>query len=167
MEILETERLRLRWLNADDAPFVLELLNDPDWLRYIGDRGVRNLEDARTYISEGPVAMYEQHGCGLYAVDHKEAGTTVGLCGVLRREILDDPDLGFAFLPGYRGRGYAHESAVAVMGYARSVLGMRRIVAVVSPGNDDSVKLLEKLGMQFEKELKLKDGGYLKLYSTG
>lgn len=168
MEVLETERLKLRWLHAGDAPFILELLNDPGWLRHIGDRGVRNLGDARTYIAEGPVAMYERHGCGLCAVDHKESGATVGLCGVLRRDNLDDPDLGFAFLPGYRERGYAYESAAAVMGYARSVLGMRRIVAVVSPGNDASMKLLEKLGFGFERTIHLEEGGKdLQLYATG
>ncbi len=155
MEILETERLRIRWLNRDDAPFILKLLNDPDWLRYIGDRGVRNLDDARAYIEEGPVAMYHEHGCGLYAVDLKEPAETIGLCGVLRRDMLDDPDLGFAFLPGHRGRGYAHESSVAVMCHARSVLGMQRIVAVVSPGNDASMKLLEKLGFRFERMVRL------------
>lgn len=167
MNVLETERLRLRWLTADDAPFILELLNDPDWLRHIGDRGVRNLDDARTYISEGPVAMYHEHGCGLYAVDRKVSGATVGLCGVLCRETLDDPDIGFAFLPGHRGRGYAYESALAVLGYARSVLGMRRIVAVVSPHNDASVKLLKRLGLRFERTVRLDDGKEpLQLFAT-
>lgn len=167
MDILETERLKLRWLHAGDAPFILELLNDPDWLRHIGDRGVRNLADARAYISEGPMAMYRDHGCGLYAVDRRVSGATVGLCGVLCRETLDDPDIGFAFLPAHRGRGYAYESAVAVLGYARSVLGMRRIVAVVSPGNDSSVKLLEKLGFGFERTIRLEEGGEeLRLFAT-
>lgn len=167
MIVLETERLRLRWLTAGDAPFILELLNDPDWLRHIGDRGVRNLDDARSYIAEGPVTMYREHGCGLYAVDRRVSGATVGLCGVLCRETLDDPDIGFAFLPGYRGRGYAYESAAAVLGYARSVLGMGRIVAVVSPHNDASVKLLKRLGLRFERSLRLDDGKEsLQLFTT-
>lgn len=168
MIVLETERLRIRWLDAGDAPFILELLNDPDWLRHIGDRGVRDLIDARTYIFEGPVAMYHRHGCGLYAVDLKESAATIGLCGVLRRDMLDSPDIGFAFLPEYRGRGFAHESSVAVLGHARSVMGMQRIVAVVSPGNTASMKLLEKLGFGFERTIRLEEGGEdLRLYATG
>lgn len=167
MDIIETERLRIRWLYGGDATFILELVNDPDWLRNIGDKGVRDLDDARRYIAEGPVAMYERHGFGLNAVVLKATGEPIGICGILKRDTLDCPDIGFAFLPAHRGRGYAHEAATAVMGHARSVLGLGRIAAVVSPGNDDSVRLLEKLGLRFSHELDDDGTGCLKVYFTG
>lgn len=139
---------------ADDA-FILELLNDPDWLRNIGDRGVRNLEDARAYISEGPMAMYRKHGLGLYLVALKDSGTPIGMCGLLKRDALEHVDIGFAFLPAYRGRGYALEAARAVMAQARDELGLPRVLALVSPGNLASEKLLGKLGLRFEKMIRL------------
>lgn len=167
MDIIETERLRIRWLYDGDAAFILELVNDPDWLRNIGDKGVRDLDDARRYIAEGPVAMYERHGFGLNAVVLKATGEPIGICGILKRDTLDCPDIGFAFLPAHRGRGYAHEAAAAVMGHARSVLGLGRIAAVVSPGNDDSVRLLEKLGLRFSHGLDDDGTDCLKVYFTG
>src|SRR5690606_38235364 len=103
LKVLETQRLVLRRLSAADAPFVLELLNDPAWLEHIGDRGVRTLDDARAYLAAGPVAMYAEHGFGLYLVEVREDGAPAGICGLVRRDFLDDVDLGFAFLPRYRG----------------------------------------------------------------
>ena len=166
MNILETERLVLRELIAADADFVRDLVNDPDWLRNIGDRGVRDAEDARRYILEGPVASYRRHGFGLWAVDLKELEAPIGICGLIQRDYLDSPDIGFAFLPEHRGQGYAMESASAVMEYARGALGFGRVLAIVSPGNSDSVRLLEKLGLRYEREFELEGGESVKLYES-
>ncbi|MFI4982343.1 MAG: GNAT family N-acetyltransferase, partial [Nevskiales bacterium] len=115
MKVLETERLVLRRLVAEDAPFILELLSDPSWLRFIGDKGVRNLDDARLYIRIGPAAMYARLGHGLYLTELKDGGIPIGLCGLIKRDTLDDVDIGFAFLPQYRGQGYAREAAAATL----------------------------------------------------
>lgn len=166
MRILETERLVVRELTAGDAGFILELVNDPDWLRNIGDRGVRDIEGARGYIEQGPAASYREHGFGLWAVDLKKLDEPVGICGLIQRDYLDHPDMGFAFLPAHRGLGYAVESASAVMGYARGALALGRLLAIVSPGNRDSIRLLEKLGMRFERELELEGGDSVRLYGS-
>src|ERR1043166_3210050 len=113
MKVLETDRLLLRWLNDDDAPFILELLNDPSFIRFIGDKGVRTLDDARNYILNGPVASYEKFGYGLYATELKDGSVPIGMCGILKRDTLPHPDIGFAFLPRYWNKGYAFESAAA------------------------------------------------------
>ena len=150
MNVCETERLILRWLSADDAAFILELVNDPGWLRFIGDRGVRTLEDARGYILNGPVAMYHREGFGLYLVELKHSATPIGMCGLIKRPSLEDVDIGFAFLPAFCGQGYAYESASATMAYAQDTLGLQRVVAIVNPDNQRSIGLLTKLGMSFE-----------------
>lgn len=155
--VIETSRLRLRRMTAEDAPFILELLNDPGFLRYIGDRGVRTLDDALAYIANGPVASYERHGFGLYVVTVGAPEVPVGIAGVLRRETLDDPDIGFAFLPAWRGQGYAREAARAVLTHAARDLGLRRLVAIVSPGNDPSRRLLEALGFRLERRIRLSE----------
>ena len=155
MTILETERLVLRRLSIDDAEFIVELLNQPSFLRYIGDKGVRNSADAVQYIQTGPVASYERFGFGLYLVELKESGVPIGICGLLKRDSLPDVDVGFAFLPAYWSQGYALESAAAVMTYGRAVLGLRRIVAITSPDNDASIRLLERIGLRFEGMIKL------------
>ena len=146
MRVLSTPRLHLRELTPADAPFILVLLNDPDWLRYIGDRGVRTESDARRYIEQGPMAMYAEHGFGLWLVELRDGGKPVGICGLLRRPGLDDPDLGFAFLPEFRGRGYAVEAAGAALAHGRAALGLGRLLAITSPGNDASERVLRKLG---------------------
>ena len=155
MTVLETKRLILRRLCADDAEFILELLNQPSFLRYIGDKGVRNTEDAIRYIETGPVASYDRFGFGLYLVELKESDVSIGMCGLLKRETLPDVDIGFAFLPGYWSQGYAFEAAAAVMNYGREALGLRRIVAITSLDNASSIKLLEKIGLRFERLIKL------------
>ncbi len=159
MQVLETARLRLRHFRDDDAAFVLELVNEPGWLRYIGDKGVRTLEDARGYIRNGPVAMYATHGFGLYLVELKESGVAIGMCGLIKRDTLPDVDIGFAFLERFGRRGYGLESAAAVLSYATDVLGHARVVAITSPDNHLSAKLLEKLGFHFEKSLQLAPEG--------
>ncbi|HEX2190623.1 MAG TPA: GNAT family N-acetyltransferase [Longimicrobiaceae bacterium] len=156
--VIRTARLALRRLSLADAEFILELVNDPDWLRNIGDRGVRTLEDARGYLLRGPMAMYEQLGYGLWRVELRDDGEPIGICGLVRRDALPDVDVGFAFLPRFRARGYAYEAAAATVEYAERALGLSRVVAVVSPGNDASIRLLEKLGMRRERAVRLGPG---------
>jgi len=164
--VLETERLVLRRLSTDDAEFVLGLLNEPSFLRYIGDRGVRNLEQATQYILNRLVTSYERNGFGLYLVELKESGIPIGISGLVKRDTLPDPDIGFAFLPAYWSKGYAVESAVAVMNHAREVLGLTRIVAITSLDNEASAKLLGKIGLRFERLIKLsEDEEEIKLFT--
>ena len=153
MNVLETERLVLRHLDAGDAAFIFELVNDPDWLRYIGDKGVRNLDDARAYIANGPVAMYGRVGFGLYCVELKSATTSIGICGLIKRDAFEDVDIGFAFLPAFRANGYATEAAQATLAHGFDTIGLRRIIAITSPVNAASGKLLEKVGLRFERML--------------
>jgi [ribosomal protein S5]-alanine N-acetyltransferase len=155
---LSTARLTLRRLDFADAPFLVGLLNQPSFLANIGDRGVRNVDDAHRYLCEGPMAMYEQHGFGLWHVAQLSDGASVGLCGLLRREILPDVDVGYAFLPDYWGRGYAFEAASATVAHAASKFGLKRLVGVVSEGNDGSIRVLEKLGMTFERMVSMRPG---------
>ena len=155
MEVLRTDRLVLRWLSVDDAAFIHELVNDPDWLRYIGDRGVRTLDDARNYLLAGPIAMYARLGFGLYRVELRESGAPIGICGLIKRDSLDDVDVGFAFLPRFRSLGYAYEAAAATLEYGRRTFGLARIVAIVSPDNRPSIRLLEKLGLALERSIQL------------
>jgi RimJ/RimL family protein N-acetyltransferase len=154
-------------VSLEDAEFILGLLNEPSWLQFIGDKGVRTLEDARAYILKGPVDMYSRLGFGLYLVELKKSVLPIGMCGLIKRDILEDVDIGFAFLPAYWGKGYAYEAAAAVMAYGEKVLGLDRIVAITSLDNDRSAKLLEKLGLRFEKVLKLAPGSEeVKLFGT-
>jgi RimJ/RimL family protein N-acetyltransferase len=166
MNVLETERLTLRRLSIEDAGFILELVNEPSWLRFIGDKGVKTIQDARDYILKGPVNSYERFGFGLYLVELKGNGIPIGICGLVKRESLKDVDLGFAFLPKFWGNGYAYESAAAVMAWGKSALGLNRIVAVTTPDNHSSIKLIEKLGLSFEKMVRLsEDDQELKLFA--
>ena len=155
MKVLETDRLVLRRLDVDDAAFILELLNDPSFIRFIGDKGVRDLEAARNYILNGPVASYKQFGFGLYAADLKESGAPIGICGILKRDTLPHPDIGFAFLPAYWNKGYAYEASAAVLEHARKTLSIDRVLAITTPDNEASVKLLVKLGLRFDGLIKL------------
>lgn len=149
--ILATARLQLRELTAEDAPFMLTLLNEPSFIQNIGDRGVRSVPDATGYIERGPRASYAQHGFGLWLVALAETGTAIGICGLLRREALPEPDIGFAFLPAYWSRGYAFEAASAVRDFGRDALKLPRLLAIVSPTNTSSIRLLERLGFVFER----------------
>ncbi len=153
--VLETERLVLRRVTTDDAPFILELLNEPSFLEFIGDKGVRNLEDARNYILTGPVASYERFGFGLNLVLLKAGDTPIGMCGLLKRDSLPDVDVGYALRPAFWGKGYAFEAASAVLAHGRETFGLRRIVAITSPDNVGSKALLEKLGLRYEETLSL------------
>lgn len=148
--MLNTRRLSLRELSVDDAAFVLRLLNEPSFIRYIGDRGVRSVTDACKYILDGPVSSYERHGFGLFLIELKNAGVPIGICGLLKREFLDDVDIGFALLPEFRSQGYAFEAASAVIERARAD-GFKKILAITSQDNEASIGLLFKLGFRFER----------------
>ena len=155
MSILRTARLILRELNTGDAEFMLALLNDPDFIRHVGDRGVRTLEAAREYIVKGPMQSYARNGFGLYMVELRETRAKLGICGLVRREQLTDIDIGFGFLPEYRSQGYAIEAAAAIMAQAQDELGLDRVVAITSQENDRSGNVLRKLGFAFERLIKL------------
>lgn len=144
-------------MSVDDSDFILELLTDPDFIRFVGDRGVRTVDDARNYIASGPLDSYERLGFGLFLVEEKGAAVPVGICGLLRRPTLPEVDIGFAFLPEYRSRGYAYESASAVMRYAHGDLGVERVVAIASTGNAGSIRVLEKIGLRFDRMIRLSD----------
>lgn len=151
----ETDRLRLRRLEEADAPFILRLVNEPSWLRFIGDRGVHSLEDARHYIVGGPQRLYAAYGFGLFMVERREDGVPLGLCGLIKRDTLPDVDIGFAFLPEHWGRGYAREAAAATLRYARDTHGLSRVVAITSLDNTASGRVLETIGMRYEGNLRL------------
>lgn len=164
--VVETERLILRRLDVDDAEFILELLNEPSFLRFVGDKGVRTLEDARRYITDGPMTSYERFGFGLYLTLVKEDATPIGICGLLQRDNLDDADVGFAFRPRYWSKGYARESAAAVVEHGRRDFGLRRIVAITASDNHGSIKVLERLGFHFERMIAMKgDESEIKLFA--
>jgi ribosomal-protein-alanine N-acetyltransferase len=148
---LETARLVLRRFVLDDAPFVVTLLNEPSFIRNIGDRGVRSIEDAHGYLRAGPMAMYERYGFGLWHASRKSDGAPVGMCGLLKRDILPDVDVGYAYLPSYWGLGFAFEAAEATLNHGARRFGLQRIIGVVSEGNTASIRVLEKLGMRFER----------------
>ncbi len=150
MVVIDTERLRLRLLTLDDAPFYLEVVNTPGFIKFIGDRGIRTVEAAREAISNGPIAMQESLGHSLYLVERKEDGAPIGMCGLIKRETLTHVDIGYAFLPQFGGKGYATEAAAGVLAYAPSI-GIRRLLAITSPGNDASDAVLRRIGMRFEK----------------
>ncbi len=166
LKVLETERLILRWITADDVEFIHALMNEPSYLRFIGDKGIRTIADACEYILNGPVDSYENFGYGLYLTELKEDGAPVGICGLVNRELIEDVDIGFAFLPKYWAMGYAHESAKAVITYGKTVVGLKRIVAITAADNQSSIRLIEKIGMRFEKMVSLSaDEADVKLFS--
>jgi ribosomal-protein-alanine N-acetyltransferase len=155
MQVLETARLRLRRLTPDDAPFILELLNDPLFLRFVGDKGVRTVEGARDYLVAGPLASYTRHGFGLFHVSLKETGVPIGMCGLLKREVLEDVDIGFAYLPQFSGCGYATEAALGTLHYGQAVLGLKRVVAITARDNEASQNVLRKIGLRHTKTIRL------------
>jgi [ribosomal protein S5]-alanine N-acetyltransferase len=167
MRTMETARLRLRPLTDGDDAFILRLLNEPAYLEHIGDKAVRSLDDARTYVEMGPRASYEAHGFGLDCVELKASGEPIGMCGLLKRDVLDDVDVGYAFLSGFWSRGYAGEALAAVLADAKTRLRLTRIAAVVSGANDSSIRLLQKFGFRYEKMVSLYEGDTeVRLYVT-
>jgi [ribosomal protein S5]-alanine N-acetyltransferase len=151
---LKTERLILRKLNLEDSLFIVELLNSPGWLKFIGDRGVKTEEDAKLYLQNGPLLSYEINGFGLYLVELLETGDPIGMCGILKRGSLENPDLGFAFLPEFMGKGYAYEAAKAVVNYGREQLRIETLLAITMSENATSIKLLGKVGMKYHGMVK-------------
>jgi RimJ/RimL family protein N-acetyltransferase len=167
MKVIETDRLILRRLSIEDADFILRLVNEPSWLRFIGDKGIRTIDEARDYILKGPVASYQRFGFGLYLTALKADEAPIGICGLIKRETLKDVDIGFAFLPDFWGKGYAYEAASAVIAHGKSAFGLNRIVAVTVTDNYSSIKVLEKLGLRFEQMVRLsEDEPEIKLFAT-
>jgi RimJ/RimL family protein N-acetyltransferase len=158
MTVIATERLTLRELNSRDAPFILQLLNEAGFVRFIGDKGVRTVVEAREYIQKGPADSYRRHGFGLYLTSLHD-GTPIGICGLVKRDTLPDVDVGFAFLARYWSKGYAAESAAAVLEHGRTTLRLGRIVAITSLDNHGSMAVLEKIGLRLERRVQLVSGG--------
>jgi RimJ/RimL family protein N-acetyltransferase len=164
MFVCETPRLSVRRLSSDDAAFLVQLLNEPSFIENIGDRGVRSLDDARAYFAKGPAASYEKYGFGLFHVSLKESREPIGLCGLLKRDWLEDVDVGFAFLPQYFGRGYASESAQAVIEWGRREKGIQRFCGITKADNTGSIHVLEKLGMKFDRFVTSPEGQESRLF---
>ena len=163
---IKTERLTLRQFELNDAKFIIKLLNEPSFIQNIGDRGVRTIADAEKYLENGPISSYAKNGFGLLAVTLNDTGQPVGMCGLIKRDTLEDVDIGYAFLPEFWSRGYALESTQAVMSHAKDIVGSKRVVAIVDPANASSIRLLEKIGMTFEKMVKMSEDDIdLKLFS--
>jgi RimJ/RimL family protein N-acetyltransferase len=153
--ILETERLVLRKFNINDAPFIVELLNTPTWLQFIGDRGIRTLAHAQSYLINGPLLGYATYGFGLYMVELKETKAPIGMCGLVKRAYLDDLDLGYALLPQFEGKGYAYEIAMATVNYAFTQLHLLRLAAITLETNKRSVQLLQRMGFIFKETIEV------------
>ena len=165
MRILETERLIIRHLTQDDGEFIFELLNEPAFVRNIADRGVRTIDDAQAYILNGPVDSYAKNGFGLFAVELKETGLPIGVCGLIRRDVLPDVDIGYALLERYWNKGYAHEAAAAVLNYGYKTIKLKRIIAFITLDNAASAKVLEKIGLQFDRIIEVSGyGGERRLF---
>ncbi len=147
---LDTGRLVLRRVTLDDADLMFAVWNDPAFVRNVGDRGIRTIDQAREAVRAGPLKLYEHHGFGPCAMVLKASGKRIGICGLFQRDNLDRPDIGFAVLPGYRGQGYAGEAALAVLAHARDDLALNHICAIVAPGNAPSIALVERLGLEFK-----------------
>lgn len=166
MRVLETERLVLRRLTLDDAEFIFRLVNEPAWLRYIGDKHVRNLDDARNYLRTGPLDMYQRFGFGMFLCELKSTGEAIGSCGLLKRDTLPDPDIGYAFLPEHWGKGYALEAASAVLKYGHREHRLPRILAITSPDNERSIQVLQKCGMHFQRSIEMAERDQVKLFAV-
>lgn len=166
MTVVDTERLQLTRLSYDHCEFIFELVNEPSFKQFIGDKEVHSLEDARRYLREGPIGSYEQHGYGLFLVSVRESAMPVGICGLVKREEFDDPDLGFAFLKRFRRLGYASESARAVLEHGFDELGLRRIIAMADPDNEPSIRLLQTLGFVYARKVRMPEDDYdINLYA--
>jgi RimJ/RimL family protein N-acetyltransferase len=162
--ILDTKRLILRHFSLDDAPFIYKLFNDPDWIRFIGNRNIHTVDDARDFIEKRLIPTYAQFGFGFYLTAIKETGEPVGMCGLIKRDYLDDVDIGYAFLPQARGKGFAFEAAEAVMRYGMDDLGLPRIVAITDAENGRSTHLLNKLGLHFQETITRPDSTTVNLF---
>jgi len=153
--VIETERLILRKFTTADASFMLQLLNTPTWLRFIGDRNVHTVEEAKQFLLNGYLKSYETHGFGFYLAMEKTTQNPIGMCGLVKRNTLQDVDIGFAFLPDFVGKGYGFEAASATLNYAENVLKLEKVIAIVDPENVVSIALIKKIGLQFERMVRL------------
>jgi len=166
--VLQTERLELRWLTLADAPLMLAVWNDPDFLRFVGDRGIRTLEQAEAAMRSGVLKLYADYGYGPFHVARRNAAGSMGICGLFRREGLDDPDIGFALLPQFCSQGFGYEASAAVLRHARDELRLPRVTAIVAPQNKTSIGLLQKLGMHYQRPLRLPGEDHdVSLYGIG
>ena len=163
--ILETERLILREFDLNDAKFTLQLLNEPIWLKFIGDKNVHNIKEAENYLTSGPMASYKEHGFGLWLVSQKESNKPIGVCGLIKRDYLTEADIGFALMPDYAGLGYGYEIASATLSHSRNILLIDKVVAITDANNASSIKLLNKLGLQFEKSIITPDHDSVSLFT--
>lgn len=163
--ILETSRLSLRELRLEDKNFILDLLNTPSWLRFIGDKNVHTLDDAEAYLINGPLESYRKNGFGLWLVLLKEHNKPIGMCGLIKRDYLDDIDIGFALMPGFEGLGYGYEMAKATTNYGQNVLKISRLAAITDADNVPSIELIKKIGLRFEKMVITPEGNSVQLYS--
>ena len=167
MSFLQTNRLLLEEITFEDAPFVIELLNNPTWLQYIGDRNVHTIPEAHSYIQRSYIHAYKKYGFGMYKMVLKDTQLPIGMCGLVKRNYLKHHDIGFALLPTYQRKGYTYEAASAVMNYANQTLQIHSIYAFTSRDNIASQNLLKKLGLQFEKYIKIpNDEEILMLFSN-
>lgn len=162
--LIETERLIIRPFTLDDAPFILELVNTPSWLAYIGNRNVNNIGDARKYLQNGPLKSYVDNGYGGWMIQHKEQQEPIGQCGLYKRPYLTAPDVGFAFLPQYEGKGYGQEAVRATLTYAQHQLKINNLFAIVQPNNERSIRLLEKTGFIIQDMIRPEGDTTLALY---
>lgn len=162
--VLETKRLRLKEFDSNDDEFIIELVNTPQWIDNIGDRGVKNKKDAINYLINGPIKSYKCNGFGLWKIEIKENNSPIGMCGLIKREYLENVDIGFALLPDYFGKGYGLEAAEATLMYAKNKLHLSNIVGITDATNEASIKLLNKIGLYFEKEIEF-EGDLLLLFS--
>ena len=165
-KILETQRLILREFNLDDAPFILNLVNAPNWLEFIGDKKVKTNQDAINYLKNGPLKSYLDYGFGLWLVQLKGSKTRIGMCGLVNRETLENIDIGFALLPEYSKSGYGIEMASATLNYAQNILKIDKIIAITDAKNNSSIRLLNKIGLIFEKELVLSKNDPVLVFTT-
>ena len=164
MKILETKNLILRHYTSDDAQFIIRLLNEPSFIKNIGDRKVNTKEAAENYIASRLTASYEKNGFGLYMVELKD-GTPIGMCGLVKRDPNEDPDIGFALLPEYWRKGYTFEASLGVLEYAKKTLGLTRVLGITIPSNTPSIKTLEKLGLKFIKtDIAKETGDEIRVY---
>ncbi|MDH3323146.1 MAG: GNAT family N-acetyltransferase [Flavobacteriaceae bacterium] len=154
MSIAETNRLMISELSLEDAPFFLELVNTPNWIKYIGDRNLKTVKDAEEYLLNGTLKSYAEFGFGFYKLHHKKENKAIGTCGLIKREQLEEVDLGFAFLPEFEGKGLGYEASLAVIKLAKKRFDLKNLLAITLPINGNSIKLLEKLGFIYQKRIK-------------
>ena len=154
MIVCQTQRLKIRHFNNDDAEFIIKLLNEPSFIENIADKGVRNKQDAIRYLQDGPIASYQKFGFGMSMVELNESGNAIGMCGLLKREELEDVDIGYAFLPEYTGKGFAKEAALSVLQNARDQHRLSRVVAITAIDNQASIRLLEKIGFNYDSMIR-------------